>query len=1153
MNRDEHESDKKEQVRLASLADPGSGFYQGISRVLLEADERERAARKRSECVRLPFTVSLETKRAMEDRFGWTIDMSDCGVRSRFPEFVAALVYCMSLRNLMKGGSDGEEVVAVDEDLAMMTARGASYVHVCRTHASVRLRAGYAHEDEQLQRLMQSSKAGTALAAADVHAQLVAGGGSRVCVCAAKCSRAADVVLFNHARTPVSLKQAVATARAHGADVVEGECFFQPSMLTQDEGELEAFPGRYVVDRDRDELSYIPASDPSMSFSHPYSALMSFFLNHEYHDRSGRWLVEKGLSKQGVYAYVIRRADAEVFRTLEVVTARYYPAHLSRVTRIEYPAYDTKAAVRGGTPFVRKSVNVFTVLYDAVVERMLAADVKDVTPSNVMTALRDRNNTAVVYGDVVRRPERIPYDDEVAASIAICASVRWRKAAASSELNVLLDAVKARFALREASALKLLQLAVVTMVSDWWLWGGGPKLIDASVDEIERWMSDSSVTVENVDNVVAVTRTIGISQYTVGEGNMQPWLPGYRATGTAAVLQRARDFVRKLSASGSDAHVEFSVPEGSLESFQKFPPSSMSHSSGSEERHSKVLEVSAGERAVENIEHRMESPEASPVLSEFQRKVVDKLIKDQDALRIAREPRHVTRYEGPDREDVVPVPTLKVPVVPAIQEDYDKVMPGLSQHDAEVVPYLASESDCYRNIDVHMAVNDSKRDIASPRIVRRSRVRTAGSGARPRDQAGLISALFKRNAGVPPTRGYVDLDAFPSGAVSRVIDVCFVSGWERMLASELDNGLWQPTSVDIETYVPKLEHDKARRLLDEWFSLVDVDMTSWLLMVKGKVKPPVDRGAAGKVALPQTIMYNESSGMNAMFSSMLTRFHMLMERLLRPEIRMNSRDSAAEHEVWFNQHEARRASCRSIYRYEGDLFCYDRSQEHVGLTCEAEFYRRMGLSEETLAIWSRTHGVKKATSMMLGVVIWIAQQGLSGIFKTLFRNGFICLTAVVNSCRLTREDIITLDVKGDDFLLEMNRRVDTSVAVAGFALEFNLSTKFYGVDVAYFCSKYWVKVGNYWYWVADPVRRIESLSAAVVCDGKRDVLGEKWVSLREDLRHYDNGLVVEALASAVCERMGLSFMPQGIILGLAALAADKDEFMKFYGPEEKIG
>jgi len=66
-------------------------------------------------------------------------------------------------------------------------------------------------------------------------------------------------------------------------------------------------------------------------------------------------------------------------------------------------------------------------------------------------------------------------------------------------------------------------------------------------------------------------------------------------------------------------------------------------------------------------------------------------------------------------------------------------------------------------------------------------------------------------------------------------------------------------------------------------------------------------------------------------------------------------------------------------------------------------------------------------------------------------------------------------------------------------------------------------------------------------------LSQRWQALRDDLRHYDNGLVMEALANAVKGRRRLKFSPRGLIGGLTLWAENKASFFSAFGAEEVIG
>jgi len=317
----------------------------------------------------------------------------------------------------------------------------------------------------------------------------------------------------------------------------------------------------------------------------------------------------------------------------------------------------------------------------------------------------------------------------------------------------------------------------------------------------------------------------------------------------------------------------------------------------------------------------------------------------------------------------------------------------------------------------------------------------------------------------------------------------------------------------------------------------------------------LDAGAETKVPLPQTIMYNESKGMNAMFSSIMSRVHDTVDMMMVPHVKFNDRASPADHEVWFNTLEPVRRTAKNIYRYQGDSYNFDRSQEYMAFAVELRFYFEHGLNDETLQIWKQTMGVKTAVSLMHGLLMHIVLQGLSGIFKTLFRNGLVTLASVIVATEVRREALISLDIKGDDYTLETTLPIDVARATEVLAWKFNLSAKLWGCDYLYFCSRYWIWVDGWWYWVADPERKFESLCGAVaVNEHGETVLAEKWQSLRDDLRHYNNGLVVEELARAVVATNTRRTRPPVMLIGgLAQLAESRDEFFSFYGPPEVVG
>jgi len=1128
-------------VRLRALRDPTSVYYRAYCEMMRQAsDKREEALAMRRRVV-VPFMISNDIRLDCERKFPmWRVEVQDFGLRDRMEPHAGAVLFLMNLRGSMVVSMDGEEVVEVDGDIPAKVAKGETFVHVCRSYASDRLAASYQWEDMQLRSLTFSKNPVIAAQARAALCDLETdGGGAVACHSARLCRRRADVVRICLPKTPVSLAQAIATANARGATEVHVDAFFQVEMLMADEGELQCFPGSYLVNKSEDVISFLPRGDPGAGFSVPFSSLTSFFLNHAYRDGKVDWVVEKFLGEHGMFHCVARRVESEgPYEFPSELGANYYTSAYSRWVRIHYPRRVLSVSGVPTGAWEEAYDDIPEVMYGNLTSQLMAVDVKRLTLEEVFISLRNSNNNVFSNGDTVRLPERVWSEVTSRLTVPLLARIVMRREALSAQLGLGLRDLERRFGVLNDGLLSVLIAAAAAVVDKARVLTvrallGDELAVIPSLDGVRRSGVSFEIRVEEISDHLAVRQMVGRFGAPLAQGRFEPWLPGPSVRGLS-LLKRAMAFAGGMTrVLGSASASSASSCSGEAESYEDAP----------EWQAPGPVSVS---------QHVGEEALVVPELTARQHEVLDKLVAEQDASLAGRVPRLVRRFEGAGRTDVIPVPALTGDALVVAQDDYDRIFPAAVADDEEIKSRLAAEADLVRNVCFHGSVNESKRELPLPRVIRRCRAKTAGAAEVARCQFSTMTALFKRNAEVPNTRGFVDLDAEPARVVDRVIDVCFREDWKGLLNVELEEGLWTPCLGDLEEYVPKLETHKAEAILREFFMVADVDLRNWVIMTKARAKPPLDAGAASKVQQPQTIMYSESKSANAMYSAMCTRFFHALDSFLLPNVRFNHRQSPWEHEEWFNSLNPVRASCTSLHSYEGDIWNYDRSQEMFGFAVEFELYRRTGLNAAVLEKWKETHGEKRAVSAMYGILMYLVQQGLSGIYKTLLRNGVICLAAVVFSTDLQRGDLVSLSVTGDDCLLEMNRTLGVGMVVDGMALAFNLSVKFYGVDVMYFCSRYWVEVDGWWYWVKDPVKQFESSATAIIVGGGGATLVERHVALRDDLRHYDNALVCDALAKAVKGRMGLRFEPHGLIRGLAAWASSLCEMARAFGPEEVI-
>jgi len=240
------------------------------------------------------------------------------------------------------------------------------------------------------------------------------------------------------------------------------------------------------------------------------------------------------------------------------------------------------------------------------------------------------------------------------------------------------------------------------------------------------------------------------------------------------------------------------------------------------------------------------------------------------------------------------------------------------------------------------------------------------------------------------------------------------------------------------------------------------------------------------------------------------------------------------------------------YCYALDIKTYDRSQEHPALRTLIEFYKTHGLNAERLRKWESTHGVKRASAMMFGVLIHVVLAGVSGIFDTLFRNGLVNLAALLVSTNVLRSQVITLDIKGDDGDLEFSVPINVEMAVDRLSLSFNFSAKFFTNDVRYMCKQFRIRFNGRWFFVADPWARAQSACTPALIGDHEDGLKERWISLNADLRHYGNGILVDAVAEMANQYYQLPVIPYGIARSWSKFVADEKSFYNFFHPPQEV-
>lgn len=1109
--------DAIERMRLAALGDSKSMFYQGLVKMCRDADAQARRAKLVEKHVTVPFLVSDADQAELEQQFAVSVRARSGVVRSRLTPRVAALMMVLDAALLEHATLGGRSVLLVDGDIMTVAMEGLDGKLVERSNATARLSVGYFMEVEQLRKRVEQVGVDTHVAADCMYQEVLSGGGEHFWPVVRENGPAVDVVVVNHFKTPVGLRQAAWLAKSRSAGLV-GAFPFQVEMLERKKGRLACFPGEFYVDDIADVITLVPDGDATQSLSHPYSSLMEIVQNNSVTVDGKEYLCEKYMALRGIMYYSLRAIDTE-FEVLETLRTHYYDKSAAGITLIKFPKVKFSDE---GVPVGMQvaEVRVSTARCEKVMTRVMTSSNEVVTPSEVFVALTDYNNMVVNSLDTAVVADRIDVEDEEDIALAIALHVNWTRHMARGTFNELMGAVRLRFAVGDTAVYRLAFVALAA----WWR---KPKIVSECTDEIPiplvlDWCgNDFSVVMRDVDPWIEIAQVVGDKH--VVESRVFPWFPRPPVVRDESWLKTV---LKRVGLSVEPERVDRVYSRAAV-------------------YHGPLGFRAKSTAAVVVSETLVEGKVVLPELTGLKMGLLRKMMSEQAGVVEVPCPEfHVVREQI--NSGVLPeMPVEDVDVVSAMRHDNDMVTKIL-ERNVVATGYRLAETDVSKVSPGCISVNDSKRAIPKPRWVRLPKVDLGVEGVRAQSQTALMAALYKRNCGIPSNRGTVNLDEVPVQTVAKVIQVCYKENWQEIVNKHLATGMWEANEADLEVFLGNIDEIKARRLLMEFFSIGSINLVEWMLLLKGKVKPSRDFAVDGKIDHAQTIMYLENSSTNAFFSAQVRRFKRCVDECMRPEVKLNAQESDVEHESWYNSLESLRVSCGKTYSYGVDIHCYDRSQEHVGLAVRSEFYRVHGLSVERLKQWEIMYGPKRAVSMMFGIALMINLCGISGVFDTLWRNGIINMAALVVSTGINREDVIMLDIKGDDVDAEFRRPVLVETAVEGMSLTYNLSAKFFTNDVRYMCKQFRIRLLGRWFFMADPWARAQSAATPQVVDGKDGTMMERWISLGADLRHYDNGLLVDEVARVAQQYYHTPVPLYGFARSLSKFVQDKGSFFSFF-------
>jgi len=347
------------------------------------------------------------------------------------------------------------------------------------------------------------------------------------------------------------------------------------------------------------------------------------------------------------------------------------------------------------------------------------------------------------------------------------------------------------------------------------------------------------------------------------------------------------------------------------------------------------------------------------------------------------------------------------------------------------------------------------------------------------------------------------------------------------------------------------------------------DFTRLKFMGKLKKKTRPIAESRDKFAVMATIAYH-SKELNALVSPAFLKVRDRMISCLKPSVALYMRKSPKDLEEFVREHLSLSVDPSTEFvaslnpigdigssadfvcgdSLEADYEKFDKNANFRKIEIENELYKRFGLSwrfvEEWLADQERTV-VKSYESGIKFMKIW---QRSTGTAPTALGNSIVTATSFPAAYDVWPDGFKFLLVLGDDSYGVTRRPMrQLQNLTERVARVYNLQVKMVSqATTRYFCSYFILDSPDGVIFVADPIKTMLKLGEAqIVVDGKT-FLGERWISFKDTMRHYDDESVFESLALATSERYPkYSFSDCMVVVrALAQIASTEQSFRDLF-------
>jgi len=487
-----------------------------------------------------------------------------------------------------------------------------------------------------------------------------------------------------------------------------------------------------------------------------------------------------------------------------------------------------------------------------------------------------------------------------------------------------------------------------------------------------------------------------------------------------------------------------------------------------------------------------------------------------------------------------------------LNEFYSEVLPGVAEQDLEYDTASISLDPQDRSLAApYLKLPRYFGDVPKSKSYYRSKLRALNVPKRQQTLQELLSAMAARNLNAPQVALPQDDKAMAITVWENFLNVACVPE-ARVL---LETYRRDPVGLDETAFREWAEQSTPEKLLavrreleEQSQALGEMDVGSYLVMLKADVKPTLSKKPLDSRTEPQVIVYHEKA-LSALYSSI---FRVLVRRflaLLKPNYHVNLLKDTKDMEAFVRGIHPYHAE--GLRYLENDFSKYDKSQGKFVFVLEEYVFSQLGMNEEFLQQWLGGHVECRLRAVAMGLSLHVLYQRKSGDATTSFGNVLLNVLSVSYAYRGT--DVIWALFMGDDSVACVRGVAHEADAVSILAEVFNLGAKTYLTDSPYFASNFILinPINQSVHFVPDPVKRIERWSMAISAEDPQ--WHERYVSACDSLAVYLNCAKTVLLPRLLAERYSVRAEgAKGVADAIATVLAAESAFRGMWEDEPTV-